>query len=81
MVKCRDGRKHIMVKEYKKKDGTKVPRHECGCPTYESSISENLYICHVCRKEYTSENIHRIEINGKIQNICKNCANTFHVLA
>ena len=36
MTKCKDGRKHIIVKEYKKKDGTDVHTHERGCPTKDS---------------------------------------------
>ena len=80
MNKSNNGRMHIVVKEYVQKDGSNVAIHGQGCSTKESSTSEGLYICHVCGKKYKYEDIHKIEINGKIKNICKNCAETFHVL-
>jgi hypothetical protein len=81
MNKPRGPRAHVIVKECPQKEESKVIRDERSCSTRESSPSEDLAICHVCGKEYRFENMHKIEINGKIMNICKNCAETFHVLA
>ena len=80
MVKCKDGRKHIIVKEYEKKNGTEVSSHERGCPTRESNNAEDLYLCCVCGEEHGFDDIHEIEIKGEIKNICKECADTVHGL-
>ena len=80
MTICKDEKKHIIVNEYENKLGTKVSRSESRCPTGESGSLENQYICHVCGKEYDFDHIHKIEIKGKIMNICKNCANTLNIL-
>ena len=80
MTKCKDGRKHIIVKEYKKKDGTEVSSHERSCPTRESNTTDNLYICCVCGEEHGFDDIHEIEIKGEIKNICRGCADTVHGL-
>jgi len=80
MTKCKDGRKHIIVKEYKKKDGTDVHTHERGCPTRESNTEEDLYLCCVCGEEHGFDDIHEVEIKGELKNICKGCADTVHGL-
>ena len=80
MVECKDGRKHIIVKEYEKKDRTEVSSHERGCPTRKSNTADDLYICCVCGEEHGFEDIHEIEIKGEMKNICKQCADTVHGL-
>ena len=80
MAKPKGVRVHTIVKEYEKKDGSDVSTHEQNCSTRESSPEEDLSICHVCGREYKFEDMHKIEINGKIMNICKSCAETFHVI-
>jgi hypothetical protein len=80
MAKCKDGRKHVIVKEYEKKDGAKVSSHERGCPTRESNSTEDLYLCCMCGEEYSVDDIHEIEIKGETKNICKECADVVHGL-
>jgi hypothetical protein len=80
MVKCKDGRKHIIIDKYEKKDGTEVSSHERGCPTQGSSSTEDLYLCYVCGEEHSSDDIHEIEIKGETKNICKGCADAVHGL-
>jgi hypothetical protein len=75
MVKYKDERK------YKKKKRTRVSARKGSCPSCESNTSEGLYICHVCGKKYDFKDIHEIEINGKIKNICKKCADTFYIIS
>jgi hypothetical protein len=43
MVKCKDGRKHVVVREYQRKDGEKVSRYERSCPS--SKPSDDWYYC------------------------------------
>ncbi|PNX53751.1 MAG: hypothetical protein BV458_02725 [Thermoplasmata archaeon M9B2D] len=80
MTKCKDGKKHIIVKEYKRKDGTEVANHERSCPTHESNTAEELYLCCVCGEEHSFDDIHHIEIKGETKNICRGCADTVHGL-
>lgn len=80
MTKCKDGKKHIIVKEYKRKDGTEVANHERSCPTHESNTTEELYLCCVCGEEHSFDDIHHIEIKGETKNICRGCADTVHGL-
>jgi hypothetical protein len=80
MVKCKDGRKHIIVKKYEKKDGTDVASHERGCPTQQSDNLEDMYVCCVCGEEHGLDDIHKVEIKGEVKNICKECADTVHGL-
>ncbi len=80
MVKCKDGRKHVIVKEYEKKDGTEISSHERSCPTRGSSNENDMYLCCVCGEEHGFDDIHEIEIKGDIKRICKECADTVHGL-
>ena len=80
MTKCKDGRKHIIVKDYKRKNGTEISSHERACPTRESNKKAGLYHCCVCGEEHSFDDIHEIEIKGETKNICKECADTVHGL-
>ena len=80
MVECKDGRKHIIVKEYKRNDGTDVASHERSCPNPKSNTYEELCLCCVCGEEYNFDDTHEIEIKGETKNICKGCADTVHGL-
>lgn len=75
MAKYKDERK------FEKKKGTRLSARKSSCPSCGSNTSEGLYICHVCGKKYNLQDIHKIEIDGKIKNICKKCADTFYIIS
>ena len=78
MTKCKDGKKHVIVKEYEKEDGTKVSRHERSCPTPTSDAE--FFVCCVCGEEYGLDDTHEFEVKGQTKQICKECATTVHGL-
>ncbi|MBE3136918.1 MAG: hypothetical protein IMZ43_05955 [Thermoplasmata archaeon] len=78
MVKCKDGRKHVIVKEYHRKDGGRVARYERSCPSAKSS--DNLYYCCVCGDECDDDSLHEIDIRGEAKKICNECVDTIHGL-
>ena len=80
MTKCKDGRKHIIVNKYEKKDGSEVSSHERSCPTRELNTTEELYLCCVCGEEHGFDDIHEFEVKGQTKQICKECADTVHGL-
>ena len=80
MTKCKDGRKHVIVKEYEKEDGTKISRHERSCPTPKSDVDVEFFICCVCGEEYGLDDTHEFEVKGHPKQICKECADTVHGL-
>ena len=79
MTKCKDGRKHIIVKEYERKEGTKVKSHERSCPNIESSKEDN-FICCICGEEFGLDDLHDVEVKGKTKQICDECVDTVHGL-
>lgn len=80
MKKCKDGRKHVFVKEYEKKDGTRISKHERSCPTTKSKVDEEYFVCCVCGEEYSPNDTHEVEVKGQTKQICKECADTVHGL-
>ena len=76
MTKCKDGRKHVIVKEYEKKDGKKISKHERSCPTKKSKVEEEYFICCVCGEEYSSDDTHDVEVKGHTKQICKECVDS-----
>lgn len=79
MTKCKDGRKHVIVEEYKRKDGTKVKTHERSCPNIESS-KEGYFLCCLCGEEFELDDLHDVEVKGEAKQICDECATTVHGL-
>jgi len=80
MVKCRDGRKHVIVSGYQKKAGMTVSRYERSCPRKKSKPSDDGYICCVCGEECSSNDIHTINIKGETKTICNECVDNVHGL-
>ena len=80
MTKCKNGRKHIIVNEYERENGTKVSRHERGCPIDKSISNPEFYVCCICGEEHEKEDINEIEIKGQTKQICNGCADTVHGL-
>lgn len=78
MTKCKDGRKHVIVNEYEKKDSTEVARHERSCPTPQTDTE--LFVCCVCGEEHGLGETHDFEVKGQQKQICKGCADTVHGL-
>ena len=79
MTKCKDGRKHIVVQSYTKKDGGTVKAHERGCPTRDPS-HEETYICCLCGEQYGFDELHEVHVKGETKNICDECVDTVHGL-
>jgi hypothetical protein len=79
MKKCKDGRKHIIVKDYRKKDGTKVRSHERSCPIRDSS-NESLNLCCLCGEEFGLDDLHDVEVKSDTKKICDECLDTVHGL-
>ena len=80
MTKCKDGRKHIIVKEYEKKDGAMISRHERSCPKSKSDLDIETYICCICGEECGLDDTYEFEVKGQSKQICKECADTVHGL-
>lgn len=78
MVKCKDGRKHVVVREYQRKDEEKVSRYERSCPS--SKPSDDWYYCCVCGEECGGDTLHEIDIKGDTKKICDECVDTIHGL-
>jgi hypothetical protein len=79
MKKCKDGRKHIIVTKYKRKDGTKIKAHERSCPN-RGSPDEDWHLCCVCGEEFGLDDLHDVNVKGQTKQICKECADTVHGL-
>jgi hypothetical protein len=78
MAKCKDGRKHVLVKEYKKKNGETIARYERSCPT--TSTREDLSYCCVCGDVCEKDCFRELDINGETKKICDECVDTIHGL-
>jgi hypothetical protein len=81
MAGCKDKRKYIHVKGYKRGDGIKVKGHERSCPTTNHQSSDNVYLCCVCGEEHGLGDLHDVEIKGEIKKVCDGCADTIHGFA
>jgi hypothetical protein len=80
MVKCRDGKKHVMVRGYQKRTGQVISKHERSCPTKKPEATNEEYICCVCGEAHSSEDMYEIPVKGEIKTICNGCADTIHGL-
>jgi hypothetical protein len=80
MTKCKDGRKHVIVSKYKKKDGAEISRYERSCPSGKSNPSNEKDICCVCGEECDIEDLHEVDIRSEIKKICDECVDTIHGL-
>jgi hypothetical protein len=80
MTKCKDGRKHIIVEEYTRKDGTKVRSHERSCPARGSQSSDIWYLCCVCREQFGLDDLQDVDIKGETKKVCDECVDTVHGL-
>jgi hypothetical protein len=80
MVKCKDGRKHVVVSEYQKKAGTNVSRYERNCPSSRFKPNDGDYFCCICGEECYDDNINNLNIKGETKSICKECVDTIHGL-
>jgi hypothetical protein len=80
MTRCKNGRKHIIVNEYEKIDGTTVKSHERSCPSNES-IKEGHYLCCLCGEEVQLDDLHDVIVKKKTKQICSECVDTIHGLA
>jgi hypothetical protein len=78
MVKCKDGRKHVVVKGYERKNGEKIPRHERSCP--EPTSQNDWSTCCVCGEESTVNKLQVLEIKGETKKICNECLDSIHGL-
>jgi len=80
MAKCKDGRKHVMVSRYQKKDGTEISRYERSCPAGESNQSNSQDLCCVCGEECNIEDLREVDIRSETKKICNECIDTIHGL-
>jgi len=80
MTKCKDGRKHVMVSRYQKKDGTEISRYERSCPAGKSNLSNSQYLCCVCGEECNIEHLQEVDIRSETKKICNECVDTIHGL-
>ena len=80
MGRCDDGRKHVLVKGYRKKTGQTITRYERSCPTKKNTTEEEQYICCVCGEEHKKEDVYNFPVNGEMKTICNGCADTIHGL-
>ena len=78
MTKCKDGRKHVIVKEYHRKDGERIERYERSCPSNKSG--ENMSYCCVCGDECDDNSFHELDIKGETKKICNECIDTIYGL-
>jgi hypothetical protein len=79
-MQSKDDRKHVIVQEYMKKNGTDVSRYERSCPRPKDRYQEKGFICCLCSEEHGLDEIHQFEIKGETKNICKGCADIVHGL-
>jgi hypothetical protein len=77
--KCKDGRKHIIVNKYKKKDGTTVKSHERSCPS-TTSLKEEYFLCCLCGEEIQLDDRQDVQVKGETRQICNECVDTIHGL-
>jgi hypothetical protein len=80
MVKCSDGRKHVLVKGYQKKTGKTISRYERSCPTRNVTSGDEEYTCCVCGEGIDKHEVLQFPMNGEIKTICTGCADTIHGL-
>ena len=80
MTKCKDGRKHMIVNRYQKKDGTEISRYERSCPAGRFNPSNDQDICCVCGEECNIEYLHEVDIRNETKKICNECIDTIHGL-
>lgn len=80
MIKCKDEKNHLIVKEYKNENVIEISKNEQICPTQKASNKKNMYLCCVCGEEHGLDHVHKIKVKGKTKNICKECADTVHGL-
>ena len=80
MVKCSDGRKHVVVKGYRNKTGHTVARYERSCPTRKTVLTDGEYMCCVCGEEYPGKDMKTFMIKNQEKSICPGCADTIHGL-
>jgi len=79
LTKCKDGRKHIIVEKYDRKNGTEVRSHERSCPNIESSKAGS-FLCCLCDEEFGIDDLHDVEVKGKTKQICDECVDIIHGL-
>jgi len=80
MEKCKDGRKHVIVSKYQKKDETEISRYEQSCPTGRSNPSNDQDICCVCGEECNIEDLREVDIRSETKKICNECVDIIHGL-
>jgi hypothetical protein len=80
MTKCKDGRKHVIVSKYQKKDGTEISRYERSCPAGKSNPSNDQDICCVCGEECNIDDPHEVDILSETKKISNECVDTIHDL-
>ncbi|MBE3120739.1 MAG: hypothetical protein IMZ53_06010 [Thermoplasmata archaeon] len=80
MVRCKNGRKHVVVHEYVKENETNVDSFERSCQNQGSAQQDNTYVCCVCGEEYGANQIIETEIKGATKNICIGGADVIHGL-
>jgi hypothetical protein len=78
MVRCKDGRKYIHVKGYKREDGIKIKGYERSCPTTNAQSSDDVYICCLCGEEHGLGDLQDIYVKEQEKKICKECVNIIH---
>jgi hypothetical protein len=78
MTKCKDGRKHVIVSKYQKKDGAEISRYERSCPAGKSNPSNDQGICCVCGEECNIDDLHEVDIRSETKKICNECVDTIH---
>jgi hypothetical protein len=80
MTKCKDGKKHVIVSSYKKKDGTEISRYEQSCPDDKVNLSNDQDFCCLCGQVYDIENLRKLDIKSETKKICNECVDTIHGL-
>jgi len=78
MVRCKDGRKQVLVKGYTRKDKKRVATHERNCPRPKSP-EEPVYCC-VCGDLCDEDCFQEFQINQETKTICDECVDTIHGL-
>lgn len=80
MTKCKDGRKHVIVGRYQKKDGTEISRYERSCPDNRANLSNDQDFCCVCGEVSDIEDLYEVDIRNERKKICNECVDTIHGL-